>query len=148
MSESPHGAGELAHAHLFGSALKASNMTDNFGIPDSQLQSESGGLGMDAVSAPDHGRVFKFMGAAFKGVAKVMQVFQNDLRGCFDLQGLGGIHHVIGGEAVMQPARLGADFFRYRGSKGDDIMFYFSFNLLDALQSEVAALGNSAGGIR
>ena len=47
----------------------------------------------------------------------------------------------------MQPARLRADFLRYGGGKGNHVMPHLGFNLMNAFQVKVTALGNGPGGI-
>ncbi len=102
---------------------------------------------MNAVSAADRRRVLKFTRPARQDLFEFLQAFENDPRRFFDLERLGGIHHVIGGKTVVQPARLGADLFRHRGSEGDHVVLYVSFNLVDALQFEIAALGDGLGSL-
>ena len=49
--------------------------------------------------------------------------------GLADEQGLRGIDHVVRGEAVVEPAGMGADDFRHRGGEGDDVVADFGFDL-------------------
>ncbi len=62
-----------------------------------------------------------------------------------DQQGLRRVHHVIGSQAVVEPARMRADDFRHRGSKCDHVVAHLGLNFLDALQVEVGALANGFG---
>ena len=70
VGEGADGSGELAHAHVFGGAAKARDVALGLGVPVGQLESEGDGLGVDAVGAADHGRVFELPGAAFEDCRK------------------------------------------------------------------------------
>ena len=114
MGEDSHGAGELAHAHVFGGGIEARDVALRFRIPVGQFESEGDGLGVDAVGAADHGRVFEFPGAAFEHFGEALKIFRDDGGRLADQQGLRGIDHVVGSEAVVKPARIAGRRFRRR----------------------------------
>ena len=57
------GAGELAHAHVFGRRVEAGQVALHLGVPVQQLEAEGGRLGVNAVGAADGGRVLELEGA-------------------------------------------------------------------------------------
>jgi hypothetical protein len=74
------------------------------------------------------------------------QVFFYDIGGLFDQQRLRGVDYVVGGEAVVEPARFGADEFGDRRGEGDDVVANFGFDFVDAFDFEVGALADGFGG--
>ncbi len=60
------GAGEFADAHALGGGGEADGIALHFGVPVEELEAEGGGLGVDAVSATDRGRMLEFDGAALE----------------------------------------------------------------------------------
>ena len=66
-------AGELSDAHVFGGGHEARDVALRFGIPVGELESEGDGLGVDAVRASDHGRVFELPGAALEHVGEALR---------------------------------------------------------------------------
>ena len=70
MREDADRAGELSDAHVFGGSRKARDVALRLRIPVSHLETEGDGLGMDAVRAPHHRRVFEFPGAALEHVGQ------------------------------------------------------------------------------
>ncbi len=103
MAEGADGAGELAHAHVFGAGVEADEVALHLGIPVQQLEAEGGGFGVDAVGAADDGGVLELQGALPEDVGERENAGADDGGGFFDLQGLGGVDDVVGGEAVVQP---------------------------------------------
>ena len=61
---------------------------------------------------------------------------------CLIEQRLGRIDHIVGGESVMQPAGFGSDFFGYRRGEGNDVVLHLRFDLVDAVEVEVALFAN------
>ena len=140
-------AGELADAHVFGGGHEARDVALRFGIPVGDFESEGDGLGVDAVSAADHGRVFELPGAALEDFGEALQILRDDLRRLADEQGLRGVDDVVGGEAVVEPAGVRADDFGDGGGEGDDVVADFGFDLVDAFDAEVGALADGLGGV-
>jgi hypothetical protein len=64
-----------------------------------------------------------------------------------DQQGLSGVDYVVRREAVVEPARLGADEFGDGGVEGDDVVPDFGFDFLDAFQLEVGAVADGTGSL-
>src|SRR5215472_3629191 len=46
----------------------------------------------------------------------------------------------------MKPARFRADLLRYSGGEGNDVVFHFGFDCVDAVQVEVTFLPDSYSG--
>ena len=65
-----------------------------------------------------------------------------------ELEGLRGVDDVGGGEAVVQPARgFGVgDVLGDGGGEGDDVVADFGFDLVDAVDGEVALVADGVGG--
>ena len=140
-------AGELAYAHVFGGGLEASDVALRLGIPVGDLEAEGDGLGVDAVGAADHGRVFEFPGAALEHLGEALQILRDDFRGLVDQQGLRGVDYIVGSESVVEPAGVRADDFGDGRGEGDDVVADFGFDFVDALDVEVGALADGFGGV-
>ena len=103
---------------------------------------------MDAVGAPDDGGVLELYGALLQGFAEGYYAGADDGGGFFELEGLGGVDDVSGGEAVVEPAGvLGCvDVLGDGGGEGDDVMTDFGFDLVDAVYSEGSLVTDGVGG--
>ena len=79
---------------------------------------------------------------------KRVDIFFDQLRGFADEQRLRGVHHVIRGEAVVQPARrFGiADRFLHGDGEGDHVMADFGFDFVDARDVNAGAFAQFRGG--
>ena len=128
--------------------LEASGVAAVFRVPVGDFQAEGDGLGVHAVRAADFGRVLEFPGALFENFAEARDAFFDQTRSFADQEGLRGVHHVIGGEAVVQPARrFGiADRFLHDDGEGDHVMAYFGFDFVDAGDIDAGALAQLCGG--
>src|ERR1700757_3471141 len=87
---------------------------------------------MDAVGAPDLGRVLEFPGAPFEDLGEALEV-------------LGSVDHIIGGQPVMKPAGMGADDLSHRSGKGDDVVAHLGLDLLDAFEAKAGTLADRLG---
>ena len=139
------GTGELADAHLLCREFEAFDVTKGFGVPVGQLESKGDRLSVHAVGAADHRRVFEFPGAAPEHVTQLLQVLADDCRSLLDQQGLCGVDHVVGSKAVVEPARIGADFLGDGSGESNHVVLYFGFDCLDAIQVEIAFFADSHG---
>ena len=117
------------------------------GVPVGQLETKRDGLGVDAMSAADHGRVFELPGTAFQHGRKLFQVGGDNGGSLLDEQGLGSIDHVVRSQPVVKPAGVWSDDLGHRSGKGDDVVADFSFDFGNPVQVEVGPLANGAGGI-
>ena len=138
-------AGELSDAHVLGSGYEAGDIALGFGIPVGNFEAERDGLGVNAVSAPDHGSVFEFPGAAFENFGKALEVLCDDLRGLADQERLRCVDDVVRGQSVVEPAGMGANDFGDRGGEGDDVVADLGFDFVDAIEPEVSALLDGLG---
>jgi hypothetical protein len=66
MAECADSSRQLAHAHVLGGRVEASQVALHLRIPVQQLQAEGRRLGMDAVRAADRRRVLELEGAALE----------------------------------------------------------------------------------
>jgi len=69
----------------------------------------------------------------------------DDCGGFGECERLRGVDDVGGGEAVVQPAGVGADAFRYCGGEGEDVVARFGLDGVDALDGEAGALAEGFG---
>jgi hypothetical protein len=92
MRERADRAGKFADAHLFGNALEAVDVALQSPSTSSPASAEGDRLGVDAVRAPDHRRVFEFEGAPLQHLAQRLQVFRISSEASFNLQRLRRIH--------------------------------------------------------
>ena len=74
----------------------------------------------------------------------------DDGGGFLELEGLRGVDDVGGGEAVVEPAGLasgpGLMCLGDGGGEGDDVVADFGFDLVDAVDGEVALVADGVGG--
>lgn len=149
MAEGSDGAGEFADAEIFGGGVEAREVALHLSVPEEELQAEGGGLGVDAVGAADDGGVLELDRAALEDVREGDDAGADDGRCLADLQGLGGVDDVGGGEAVVEPTRvLGVrDVLGDGSGEGDDIVLDLCLDGVDALDGEVALVADGIGGL-
>src|SRR6059058_4813508 len=94
MSEGADGTGELADAEVFGGGVEAGEVALHLGVPEEQLETEGGGLGVDAVSAADDRRVLEFERATAQGFQQRENAGADYFAGFLELQSLRGVHDV------------------------------------------------------
>ena len=106
------------------------------GKPVGDFQTERDRLGMNSVRASDLRRVLKLARAAFQDFTEADQPMLDQARSFAKLQGLRGVHHVVRGHPVMQPARgvRIADRFSDGHRECDHIVLDSGFDLCDALR--------------
>src|SRR5258708_4045424 len=102
---------------------------------------------MDAVGAADLGRVLEFPRALLESMGQADDTGVDELGGLLDQQGLSGVDYVVRREAVVEPARLGADEFGDGGVEGDDVVVDFGLDFLDAFELEVGAITDGFSGL-
>ena len=142
MGEDSHRARKLPDPHVFGRRSKSRDIALRLRVPVRQLEAKRNGLGVNAVRASHHGRVFEFPRAAFEHLRQPLQILRNQRRGLRDEQRLRRVNHVIRGESVMKPARVRADDLGHRRSEGNHIVAHLGLDLLDALHAEIGALAD------
>ena len=147
VSKGAHRPGKFSHPHVFGGVAKARDIALGLGVPVGQLETKCDGLGVNAVGAADHGRVFKFPGAPFQHGGKLFQIGGDNRRRLLDEQGLRSVDYIVRSQAVVKPAGVRADDFGHGGGEGDDIVANFRFDFGNPVQIEVSPLANGAGGI-
>src|SRR5271156_3024408 len=148
MRAGTNGAGNFADGDLLRGDLKAREIAAIFRVPIGDLQPESNRLGVNTVGASNFWRVLKFPGAAVQNFAQRFDFFLDQLRRFADEQRLRGVHHVVGSEPIMQPARgLGiGDRFLHGDGEGDYVVANFGFNFVDARHVDAGALAQYRSG--
>jgi hypothetical protein len=149
-----HRARELAHSQIFGGGLEALDVALRLRIPVGDFESKGDGFGVNAVSAPDHRRVFELPGPAFEHLGKTVEIARNQNGRLLDEQRLRRIDHIVRGQAIVEPAGVRANDLGHCRRKGDDVVFDLGFNLENAVNAEVSArvdrlgrfFGHDAGG--
>jgi hypothetical protein len=97
VSQGSNGARKLAHAHVLSGPLKALDVALHLGVPVGHLESERNRLGVNPVSAADHGRVLELPGPALEDFRKPVEVGGDDRRRLADEQRLRRVDYVVGG---------------------------------------------------
>ena len=143
------GAGDFAELHVAGGFAEAGDIALIFGKPVGDLEAEGDGLGMDAVGAADLRGVLKFVGAEIEDFAEEDEVAFDDVRGVADEEGLRGVHDVVGGHAVVQPAGgVGiTNGFADGHGEGDDVVLDAGFEFVDVLGVCLGAGAKERGGV-
>ena len=97
---------------------------------------------------PMMGVCLNSMARRFEGVGEGDDAGADDGGGFFELEGLGGVDDVGGGEAVVEPAGvLGVvDVLGDGGGEGDDVVADLGLDLVDAVDGEVALVADGVGG--
>ena len=103
-----HRAGNFADGHLRGGIAEALDVALIFREPVGDFQSERDRLGVNSVSAADLRSVREIPARAGQHFAKFHQRGFNQSRRVAHLQSLRGVDHIVGGHAVVQPARGGS----------------------------------------
>ncbi len=98
--------------------------------------------------ASDHGCVFEFPGTALEHSGEPFQTGGNDGGGLGDQEGLRGVHHIVGSQSIVEPARVRTHDFGHRGGKGDHVVADFGFDLGDAAEIEICPLADGARRLR
>ena len=111
------------------------------GIGIGELEAEGGGLGMDAVAAPDGGRVFVLHGARLERREQPSTSPISNVGGAHQLDVEAGVEHVRGGHALMDEARLRPDDLGKMGEEGDDVVLDLALDGIDPLQVEADRAG-------
>src|SRR5690242_13662214 len=94
----------FSDAHVLGGVFKAHDVALGLRIPVGQLESEGRRLSVYTMSATDRRGLLKFKCAPLENGLQGLKIIADDQRGFVDLQRLGGIDHVVRGQAEVQPA--------------------------------------------
>src|SRR5271156_58711 len=134
--------GNFPDSDLLRGNLKAREIAAIFRVPVGDFQAEGNRLGVNAVGAANFRRVFKFPGAALQNFTQRFDSFLDQMGRFADEQRLRSVHHIIGSESVMQPARgfgIG-DRFLHGDGECDHVVANFSFDFVDAGHVHAGAL--------
>ncbi len=107
------------------------------GIGLRQLEPEGHRFGMDAMAAPDGGRVFVFLGAALDRLEQAVEISQQDIGRACQLDRQRRVEHVAAGHALVHEARFVADILGHPGKEGDDIVLGDRLNRIDRLDVDL-----------
>jgi hypothetical protein len=129
-------------------ALDAQPVPLQLVVPQGQLQAEGHGLGVDAVRAPDHGRVLELVGAVAQDGQQRVHVLQDQRAGLAHQHGQRGVHDVRGRQPVVQPPALGSHALRHVGDEGDDVVLDFLLDGVDPGHVEARLLLDGGQGLR
>ena len=102
-----HRARELAHGHGSAGGAQAVAVTGHLQAPQRARDAERGGLGVDAVRAPDHGRVAMAPGQLDEGRQQRVGGGEQVIAGRGEQRAPRRVDHVGRGEPEVDPARLG-----------------------------------------
>ena len=94
---------------------------------------------MDAVGAPDADGLLVAEGEDAEGRAQPLEPGQEKLGGRHQLQGLGGVHHVGGGQSEVDMAGIGADGLLEVGEERDHVVARARLDLVDARGVDLGA---------
>ena len=133
MAKGAHRARKLANPHVFRSRIEANQVAVDLRIPVQQLQPEGGRLSVHAVRAADGRRVLELDRSPPKHLFQPQDAMAQQPGSRLHLQRLRRVHHVVRGEAVVQPARLGTDLLRHRRGERDHIVLHFGLDVVNAL---------------
>jgi two-component system, OmpR family, response regulator RegX3 len=100
------GAGDLADADAGQGVLHAVRVTLELEGPAGELRAEGDGLGVHPVSAADHDRCAMLFGTAYDGGERGLEPLQDQAASFSRLQREGGVEHVGGGQAEVEPASV------------------------------------------
>ena len=91
---------------------------------------------MDAVAAPDGGRVPVFKRAFLQPGQQLIDIADQNIGSALQLDRQAGVQHIGRGHALMHEARLGADDFGQMGEEGDNVVLHLALDLVDAGDAE------------
>jgi len=131
--------------------LEAREVAAHLVVPQGDFEAEGDRLGVDAVRAADLRRVLEFEGAALESPGELPASLDEHGRGLFQNERLRGIDDIVRSEAVMQPARMLGDTGRGHllgdgGGEGDDVVFGFALDRVDAIDIEARVFTQRKGG--
>ena len=143
------GAGDFPEFHVASGFAEASDVALIFGEPVGDFEAKGDGLSVDAMGAADLRSVLEFVGAKIEDFAEEDEIAFDDVGGVANEQSLRGVHNVVGGHAVVQPAGgVGiANGFADGHGEGDDVVFDARFDFVDAVGVYFGAGAKNDGGV-
>ena len=132
--------GYLAHGDDFLGFGKPVQVAPHLFHPERQLQTEGDRLGMDAVGAAYHERIFMLDGALRQDGGELFDILDQDIGGFDQLQAGGGIHDIGRGQAEVDVAGLLAEAFGHRAEESGHIMVGLFEDFLHALEVALGQL--------
>jgi hypothetical protein len=124
VGEVAHRSGEPAHGDGGPGPAQALHVAPGLGVPDSRLETEGGGLGMDTVGAADHQRVLVAPGQVPEGPPQPFLAHDQEVGSVPELQGQRGVPDVHGGQAHVDEARVLAQVLLEVGEEGDELVLH------------------------
>jgi len=130
------GAADLADAHRLAGRLQAPPVAQHLLMPERELKAQAGRLAVDAVRAPDDRLAFQFQRPALQHDDHGVHFFQDQVEGLDHADGLGGVHHVGGGQAHVDEPRVGADVFGQGRGERDHVVMDHVLDRQNAMDGE------------
>jgi hypothetical protein len=147
MREGPHGARDLPHPHRLPRALQPLEIPARLDEPQGGLEAKGHGLRVDAVGPAHAEGVFVLERQHLDHAPEALEARQDELRRLLKLQRLSRVHHVRGGEADVNEARVGAEGLLEVGQEGDHVVPGGGFDLVDPLRVDGGAGLDPAEGV-
>ena len=133
-------AGDAAHADHLARSRQPLGVALELGQPAGGLEAEGHRLGVDAVAAADHRRVAMLERQASHDLGQPRQLGLDRARRVAQHDRGGGVEDVRAGQAVVQPAALGAEPLGDRAQEGDDVVLRLPLDLPRSLRVDLADL--------
>ena len=142
IGECAHGTGYGAGCDFFARGAQTAQVAIHLGIETGKGQAHGGGLGMDAVTAPDAHCVLVFDSAPLQRGQQPLHVRDQDVCGAGQLNVEGSVQNVGAGHALMHKAGfVAANNFGQVGQKGDHVMLGHGLDLINARNVEFRVPG-------
>ena len=140
VGEAAHRPRELAHGDILAGRRQPLTLTQELLIPEGEFQTQSGGLGMNPVGPAHHHDMAVLICLGGQDCQQSLQAGIDEVHGLNQLATGGGVHHIGGGEAVVDVPGLGPQALGHTAGKGDDIVAGGLLQFQNPLEAE-AGLG-------
>ncbi len=130
-------AGDLSIGDAFDRAFQPLDISSNFFVPESELQSEGHRFGMNTVRPSDHHRVFELDRSFCQKCDKFFKPTENE-KACFPrLYTQTRIDYIRGSHTEMNESGIFTDVLCDVRKKSDYVMVQRLLKLVDAMKSEL-----------
>ena len=148
VGEGPDRAGDRADRDLRPRRPQPRPVAVHLGVGLGELQPEGGGLGVDAVAAPDGRGQLVLVGPPLQRREQRVEIGDQDVRRPGELHAEAGVEHVRRGHALVHEARLLPDDLAEMGEERDHVVPGLRLDRVDAgdVELDVARLPDRLGG--